>query len=228
MKAIVLLAVSLASSIACADDNVPDLLQLSGVEVFDHPVAAPANAIEIGVATGYTRGIGPIGRGMQRLDEISKAGGAVELDAMYRIDPRFALGVYFSIAKYATSQQVDTQTDVFGATAGVEAAAHLRPERSVDPWVSVAAGWRSLALSSRATPDGSLQGLELARLQLGVDYRVNEDVAIAPVVGGSMNMFVTDETPGELMEISDKKLNFVGFFGVAGRFDVGGTRHGRD
>jgi hypothetical protein len=226
MKITSLVAVSLlVGSTAYADDNLPSLLEVNGVDIFDHHVAAPANAIEIGFASGYTRGVGPIGGGMQRLEDISKAGGgAVELDAMYRIDPTVAVGVYFSLSKYDASGQADAQTDVFGATAGLQAVAHLRPSRSVDPWVSLGAGWRNLTLSSRPSPDASLQGLELARVQLGVDYRVSEDVAIAPVVGGSLNLFVSEESPGDFMEIADKKTSFVGFAGIAGRFDVGGTR----
>jgi hypothetical protein len=218
MKTISLVAVSLASlpgSSVHADDNIPDLTQLSGIDVFDHHVAAPSDAIEIGIATGYARGAGPLG-GTPRLDDISNAGGALGLDAMYRIDPTFAFGVYFALARYGTNEGAD----VIGATAGLQAAAHFRPDRSVDPWVSVATGWRSLALPA----EGSLQGFELARLELGVDYRVSEDVAIAPVVGGGLNLFVIQESPGDFMEIADKKINFVGFAGIAGRFDVGGNR----
>jgi hypothetical protein len=224
------LAVSLTSLLAGsfayadnADDNVTNLIQVSGFDA-DHHVAAPAKAIEIGVTTGYTRGVGPIGAGMQRVEDIAKDGASVELDATYRIDPTFAVGIYYSLSKYAAVEHANTQTDVLGATAGLQAIAHLRPERSVDPWMSVGAGWRGLLLSSQATPNGSLQGLELARLQLGVDYRVTEDVAIAPVIGGSLNLFVTEEYPGKFMPIDEKKLNFIGFAGLAGRFDFGGSR----
>ncbi|HEX8112416.1 MAG TPA: hypothetical protein VF516_32020, partial [Kofleriaceae bacterium] len=88
------------------------------------------------------------------------------------------------------------------------------------------AGWRGLWLSPQSGKDTSLQGLELARLQLGVDYRLNEDVAIAPVIGGSLNLFVGEDSPmtSKYTEISDKKVNFIGFAGLAGRFDLGGKR----
>jgi len=226
MKNLTLLALSftslLAGKIAYADDN--DSLEASSS--FDHHVPAPANALEIGVATGYTQGVGPIGGGMQHVEDLSKAGGAVELDAMYRINPTFAVGAYGSFSKYATGDQISDQSDVLGATAGIQAAAHLRPERSVDPWVSVGTGWRGLWLSPQSGKNTSLQGLELARLQLGVDYRVSEDVAISPVIGGSLNMFVSEDSPmtTKYTEIADKKANFIGFAGLAGRFDLGGKR----
>ncbi|HEY1812123.1 MAG TPA: hypothetical protein VGG74_07180 [Kofleriaceae bacterium] len=59
--------------------------------------------------------------------------------------------------------------------------------------------------------------LELARLQ---------NVSVTPVIGGSLNMFLTEDSPmtTDYTEIADKKVNFIGFAGVAGRFDVGGTR----
>ena len=147
MKTMTLLALSfpslLAGEVAYADDR-------DGLEVassFDHHVAAPTNAFEIGVATGYTQGVGPIGGGLAHVEDLSRAGGAVELDAMYRINPTFAVGVYGSFSKHATGDRISDQNDVFGATAGVQATAHLRPTRSVDPWLSLGTGWRGLWVS---------------------------------------------------------------------------------
>ena len=129
MKNMTLLALSLSSllagKIAYADDND----SLEGSSSFDHHVAAPANALELAVATGYTQGAGPIAGGTQHVEDVSKAGGAVEVDAMYRINPTFAIGAYGSFSKYATGDQINDQTDVLGATAGIQAAAHLRPVR---------------------------------------------------------------------------------------------------
>ncbi len=92
--------------------------------------------------------------------------------------------------------------------------------------MSVGTGWRGLWLSPLSGKTTGLQGLELARLQIGVDYRVDQDVSITPVIGGSLNMFVSEDsamTP-KYTEIADKKVNFMGFAGIAGRFDLGGKR----
>jgi hypothetical protein len=227
MKNLSLLALSftslLAGHVAYADDSD----SLEARSSFDHHVAAPSNAVEIGVATGYTQGVGPMGGSTQQhVEDVARAGGAVELDAMYRINPTFAVGAYGSFSKYATGDHISDQNDVLGATAGIQAAAHLRPERSVDPWMSLGAGWRGLWQSPDTGKTTSLQGLELARLQLGVDYRVSEDVSISPVIGGSLNMFLSEDGPmtTKYTEISDKKANFIGFAGLAGRFDLGGKR----
>lgn len=214
---------SLVSAAAFADDTD----SLSTSSSFDHGVKAPSNALELGVAAGYSQGVGPLGTGMMHVEDLSGAGGAVEIDAMYRINPTFAVGLYGSFASYANGDHISGSNDIFGASAGIQAAAHLRPSRSVDPWVSVGTGWRGLWLSpSGNTKDTSLQGFELARLQVGVDYRLGPDVSISPVVGGSLNMFVSQDSPmtNDYQEIDGKKVNFIGFAGLAGRFDVGQGR----
>jgi len=108
----------------------------------------------------------------------------------------------------------------------VQAAWHFRPDRSIDPWVSLGGGWKGLWLDPNHGKTTSLQGLDLARVQLGVDYRVSPDVSISPVVGGSLGMFVSQDSPmtNGYTEIGSKKVNFTGFAGLAGRFDVGGKR----
>lgn len=193
---------------------------------FDHHVAAPSNAFEIAVATGYSQGGGPVGGNLAHLEDVAGAGAAVELDAGYRINPTFSIGAYGTFAKYSTGDQVSGNTDVLGASAGIQAAAHLRPDRSVDPWVSLGVGWKGLWLNADQGKNTSLQGLDLARVQLGVDYRVTKDVAISPVIGGSLGLFVSQDSPmtNGYTEIADKKVNFTGFAGLAGRFDIGGRR----
>ena len=108
----------------------------------------------------------------------------------------------------------------------VQAAWHVRPQTSIDPWVSLGTGWRGLWLNPQSGKVTSLQGFELARLQVGVDYRITKDIAIAPVIGGSISTFVSQDAPmtTDYTEIPDKKVNFTGFAGLSGRFDLGGSR----
>jgi hypothetical protein len=208
-------------AIAVAQPESPDT-----TTGFDHHVPAVQNAFEIGVATGYTQGGGKLGGNMGSLEDVSGPGGAVEVDLGYRIIPQLTLGAYGTFSKYQHGDSIDSSTDVLGATAGLQGVLHLRPERSVDPWVSLGAGWKGLWLDPSSGKTTSLQGLELARLQLGVDYRVSKDVAIAPVIGGSLSMFISQDSAmtNDLTEITDKKVNFTGFAGLSGRFDIGGSR----
>jgi hypothetical protein len=208
-------------AIAAAQPESPDT-----TTGFDHAVPSVKNAFEIGVATGYTQGGGKLGGNMGSLEDLSGPGGAVEVDLGYRILPQLSLGAYGTFAKYQKGDNVANDTDVLGATAGLQAVLHARPDRSVDPWVSLGTGWKGLWLNPSSGKVTSLQGLELARLQLGVDYRVSKDVAIAPVIGGSLSMFISQDSDmtADLTEITDKKVNFTGFAGLSGRFDLGGSR----
>ena len=208
-------------AIAAAQPESPDT-----TTGFDHAVPSVKNAFEIGVATGYTQGGGKLGGNMGSLEDLSGPGGAVEVDLGYRILPQLSLGAYGTFSKYQKGDNVANDTDVLGATAGLQAVLHARPDRSVDPWVSLGTGWKGLWLNPSSGKVTSLQGLELARLQLGVDYRVSKDVAISPVIGGSLSLFISQDSDmtADLTEITDKKVNFTGFAGLSGRFDLGGSR----
>jgi hypothetical protein len=208
-------------AIAVAQPESPDT-----TTGFDHHVPAVQNAFEIGVATGYSQGGGKLGGNMGNLEDVSGPGGVVEVELGYRVLPYLSLGAYGTFSKYQRGDSIDSNTDVLGATAGLQGVVHFRPDTSIDPWVSLGTGWKGLWLDPSSGKTTSLQGLELARLQLGVDYRVSKDVAIAPVIGGSLSMFLSQDSAmtTDLTEITDKKVNFTGFAGLAGRFDIGGSR----
>ena len=159
-----------------------------------------------------------------------RPGGAVEVDLGYRIIPQLTVGAYGAFSKSQHGDLIDSNTGVLGATAGVQAAWHFRPHVSIDPWVSLGGGWRALWLDPGAGKVTSLQGFDLARLQLGVDYRVTKEIAISPVIGGSVSMFVSQDSPmtTRYTEIADKQVNFTGFVGLSGRFDFGGAERARE
>jgi len=210
----------LVPSIASAQPYAGD------TSAFDHAVAPVDNALELGVATGYTQGAGKLGGDMNNLEDVARAGGSVELDAGARIIPNLSVGLFGTFSQSAKGDQVASSTNVYGATAGVQAGWHFRPGTSIDPYVNLGTGWRGLWLDPTSGKVTSLQGLELARLQVGVDYRITPDIAIAPVIGGALDMFVSQDSPmtQDYTEIQTKKVNFTGFAGIAGHFDLGGKR----
>jgi len=193
---------------------------------FDHPVAPVTSSFELGIGTGYSQSAGKLGGTMGNLEDISGPGGLVEVDLGYRIIPQLSLGAYGTFSKFQKGDHVLGNANVLGATAGVQAVWHFRADRSVDPWVSLGTGWKGLWLNPDHGKVTALQGFELARLQIGADYRVSKDVAISPVIGGSLSMFVSEDSPmtDSYTEIQDKKVNFTGFAGLSGRFDLGGRR----
>jgi hypothetical protein len=194
---------------------------------FDHAVAPVRNAFEIGVGAGYSQGGGKLGDNVgSHLEDVAGPGGTVELDLGYRIIPQLSVGAYGTFSQFQRGDNVVGDANILGASAGVQAAWHFRPDRSVDPWISLGGGWKGLWLDADNAKTTSLQGLDLARLQVGADYRVSRDVSISPVIGGSLGMFISQDTPmtTDLTEIQGKQVNFTGFAGLSGRFDLGGTR----
>jgi hypothetical protein len=228
MKAMKMFAAVLGMIVPAVAGAQPEPIDTAGL---GHAVAAvPDRTFEIAVATGFAQGGGKLGGGLPNLEDIAGPGAAVEVDLGYRIIPQLTVGVYGALSKSQHGDRISSDTDVLGAAAGVQAAWHFRPHVSIDPWVSLGGGWRALWLDPGAGKVTSLQGFDLARLQLGVDYRITKEVAIAPVIGGSASMFVSQDSPmtTSYSEIPDKKVNFTGFVGLSGRFDLGGTERARE
>lgn len=180
------------------------------------------NAFEIGVSAGYAQGVGELGRDLADLDDVAGPGGAVQLDLGYRIIPQLSVGAYGSFAGYQKGDVLADETNVTGVNAGIQATYHFRPSANLDPWVSLGVGWKGLWLSPETGKTTALQGIDFARLQIGADYRLSKDIAIAPVIGGSLGTFLSADSPmtTEYTEIEDKQVSFTGFAGIAGRFDI--------
>ncbi len=187
-------------------------------------VPAITHAFEIGLGGGYTQGWGDVGNGMSSLDDLSKAGGTVELRLGYRATPHLTFGAYGSYAQFAEGDRL-SNTDVRSSTAGAFADWHFLPAGEIDPWVSLASGWRGEWLDGM---DGvtSMNGWDIARLQVGVDFRMTPEVAIGPFIGAGVTTFFTKEDAGEtsFSNIQDPKANAFVFAGLEARFDVLG-RH---
>ncbi len=184
---------------------------------------APAtHAVELTIGTGYEQGFGKFSSGQPSLNNIGLAGGAVQIGAGYRIIPQLTLGLYGSGAMFGRADQMDSSTNLYSAAAGVESDWHFLPggER-LDPWVSLSSGWRGYWINQN-TGNTSVQGMEIAKLQVGLDYRIDQAVAISPVVGADLSTFFTQETPEShgFTNVSNPQVNTFLFAGLLGRFDI--------
>jgi hypothetical protein len=185
-------------------------------------LAPVANALELTIGTGYAQGFGEIGTNQPKLTDVGQPGGAVQVGVGYRIIPQLTLGLYGSGAMFSRGDQVDNSTNLYSAAAGAQADWHFIPAANAfDPWVSLGTGWRGYWLHNDQGTT-ALHGLELAKLQVGVDYRVSRLVALSPVVGGDLSMFLTESNPGSagFSNITDPKVNTFVFAGLMGRFDL--------
>jgi hypothetical protein len=188
-----------------------------------HDLSAPTHALELTIGTGYEQGFGNVGGGQPRLTDLSTAGGAIQVGVGYRLLPQLTLGVYGSGAMFGRGDQVDSTAKEYSAAAGVQADWHFLPAgRELDPWISLGTGWRGYWIHTDSAGDTSLQGLEIAKLQVGLDYRVDRAVSLGPVVGVDMSTFLSQSTPASngFSNISSPNVNTFLFAGLMGRFDV--------
>lgn len=182
-------------------------------------VPAVEHALEIGLGGTVNASLDASGDGAMSVPDLSGAGGASELEVAYRVTPHLTLGVYGLFEAYGSSDDGDDRTFV-GLTAGLQAGWHVRPASRIDPWLTVGAGGRSLRIDDdRAAEDDDLVGIELARLQLGVDYRVTPAISIGPVLGASASMFLAhdDGMTDGFDEIDDKAVNWTITTGLRAR-----------
>lgn len=183
---------------------------------------AISNALEIAIGGGYMRSAGDIGRGMASVDELTEDGGGAELSVGYRMTPNLAIGMYGTLSGYDVGDKAAPTTDLaIGATLGVKADWHFRPTMTIDPWVSIGAGWRGLWLGNDAETERALHGIEMTRVQLGVDYRISPTFALAPYMGASAAMFLAEDTMATsgYDKISSNEINWSFTAGLLGRFD---------
>jgi hypothetical protein len=198
-----------------------DAFNLAGA--LDREVAPTETAFEVALGAGYIQGRGGAGSA-GTVQDITGPGGNVELQLGLRAVPQLSVGVYGTLARFRNGDVFMDGSRVHGATAGIQAVWHGRTSRSVDPWIGLGAGWRGLWFAPRDAAASSVHGIEVVRLQLGIDYRFTRWFAIAPVVGASASLFLREgaEMAAELTKIRDNRLNLYGFTGVLGRFDIGG------
>lgn len=183
-------------------------------------IAAPSNALELGIGVGYHQGFGPIAAGVPTLQGLSTAGAALKLDVGWRIDPRWMVGGYVEGSLQGAGNEPRSD-HANGLAAGIQGQFHILPLEKYDPWIGVGFGWRGL-WADRGFGTQALQGLDLARLQLGVDYRMTESFSLAPMVGVSLTRFLSEKPAGanSYRDTSDRKLDTFVFAGFGGRFDL--------
>jgi outer membrane protein W len=184
---------------------------------------AVERALEITLGAGYAQGFGDIGASQRSLSDLSSAGGEINLGVGYRLDKRFMVGAYGSGSKYSTGD-FTSGADIWSATAGVQGNVHFLPDNEWDPWLGLGTGWRGHWVKNASGTD-SRHGWDIARLQVGVDYRVSPEFAMAPYVGAGLTTFFTQQLAGQqsFSNVHSPDVNLWVFAGLQGRFDLFGT-----
>jgi hypothetical protein len=220
----------MAAAIACAaatpafaqsPARLPSDARREGVTT---PVRAPETAFELGVGLGYTQGFGSltsdprVGAG---------PGGTVGVSLGYRIDPRWSVAWGGQYQQYGA--RGPAAPTLRGANVDVRGTIHLAPYDRVDPYISLGAGYRLFAESPGGdAPTTLTHGIELGKIEVGLDLRASESVAVSPVLGVDLNVFPwrTGGGPATAAPNPRSPSAFL-FAGVEGRWDVGGARVNR-
>jgi hypothetical protein len=210
-----LLASTFAASTAAAQPTAE-----TGI---DRPMPAATDMLEIAVGGGYLQGFGDTGAGVD-VQDLAGAGGNAELQIMYRVSPHLSIGGYGTLEGYEAGDKLsERMNDVVGASVGLKSDLHLRPTRNIDPWISAGGGMRYLWIDQNNTRTTTLRGLDLARVQLGIDYRINPRFAISPYVGATATMYLdkNDSMTSGYQDLDDKQISWSFNSGLLGRFDLG-------
>ena len=185
----------------------------------DQDVAAPTNALELSVGTGYTQGFGSLQSGVNMQDVITPGIG-VDFGIAYRFHPRWSIGLVGAWQGF----QPERANSANGLTAGFAAAYHFSPYTRTDPWLQLGAGYRMLWEGHDTSPTVLTHGFELGKALLGVDIRVDKDVAIAPVIGADLSLPLWQSVGGGTsVAITDPRVSAYVFAGLQARFDVTST-----
>jgi hypothetical protein len=126
--------------------------------------------------------------------------------------------------------RVSSSAGTRGLVAGANATYHVLPYDRIDPWIRAGVGYRMLwVVGDAATSDTLWHGFQFVKLNLGVDLRTTEDIAIGPMIGLDLNEFVWRNPSGAAgdEEIADKRVVPFMYAGLQGRFDLLGTRERR-
>ncbi|UQA63431.1 hypothetical protein [Polyangium aurulentum] len=182
----------------------------------------PVGAIELQLNTGYAQTFGPsLDVNLAPDRSISGGGIGAGLGLAYRANPFFSFGLVGGYSQVGG----DEEASIRGANVGVDATIHTTPYSRLDPYISVGSGYKMAWSAATGRDDVMFHGFQVVRLNLGLDVRLNDSIALAPTVGGDLSTFMwRSEDGGDNEAIENMRVNPSVFAGINGRFDLGGTR----
>jgi hypothetical protein len=200
---------------------------------FQKTMPAPSTALELNLSSAYNQGWGnltdpqsiaaeTIGR---RFQDFAGAGVQFEVDLGLRISPMFGVGAYTTLTGYTNQTEV-SGTNVRSLTAGIQGQWFIRPYRAFCPWIALGSAYRGVWVIPEFVGMTSRQGWQIARLQVGTDFRLSNDIAVAPYLAGDINVIFGEKLPlGEYRNLSGPPAFATFTAGILGRFDMFGRYH---
>jgi hypothetical protein len=177
-------------------------------------------AFELKLAAGYTQGVGKI-LPNTGIPSVAGAGIAGNLDLDYRMSPHASVGVLGQYQEFTS----ENNTAARGLLGNLGITYHGAPDQRADPWLRFGGGYRLLWSVNPIAggPTVLVHGFELAALTVGYDMRLSSGVAIAPMIGADLTMFLWARAGGITTALPRAELGSFLFGGLQGRFDAGPT-----
>lgn len=155
------------------------------------------------------------------------------IDVGYRLRSGVYLGGYAQIGPGIQAQCSPPDCYLFDLRVGFNARYHFLAGRRIEPWVGLGLGYELLhiqqyetILGTRLSSSGALHGFEFLNAQVGVDFRVTRQVAVAPFFTCALSQYerLTGRTPtGVSFSRSDfeKTVHAWFLFGLRGAYNFG-------
>jgi hypothetical protein len=207
------------------------LLMLAALLV---PMVSQAQ-VSLGLRVGYAPAMGDAQKD-QKMSDGMKSQIPLQLDALYKVTKDIAVGGYFA---YGFGQ-----VDIAGVcVSGVDCSGNVmrfgvqghytfnQLTAPLVPWAGVGFGYEIGKAKAEATGIGSMEftysGFEFLNLQVGGDYRVNEQFSVGPYLQFSLAQYSKqkiDDTTGFVGnfdgDVEEKAMHEWFGFGIRGKFDL--------
>ena len=209
----------LSLSLLLATTTTTALAETEAASASDAMPAAD-NALELTMGAHFAQGAGDLGGDLPAVQDVAGPGIGLEAAIGWRVNANLLLGGYVNLSGFGDSNDASKGAVTFAA--GIKADWHFQPASDRDPWISLGTGVKFLGIED-GDKDRALTGLELAKVQVGLDYRLSPRFAIGPVLGASATMFnhqYDDTMSDDAMAIDDKAINWTFSAGILGRFDT--------
>jgi len=209
---------SLATSVVAALSG-PALAQPRDYQTV-REVPVKTDAIEISVAGVYLQNAEDSGTVMN--SAVADTGFGGDISVGVRLTPNLAIAAYASAAGFPRGSALK---EAGSGAIGVKIDWHIDPRAPAAPWISLGAGVKELWIGGRDVLDADFVGIELAKFQAGVDYRLTPSFSLGPTVSASATMFTHERTSvmSDFAELDDKAISYSVSAGILGRFDLFGT-----
>ncbi len=190
---------------------------LLAISAFLAPAPSLAQVI-VGARLGGAVAIGDVG-GLLPMRDWTEGQVPVQLDVLYRVSPRVAVGGYLSWGFGLPGDACDgLDCSATVARLGAQATYAFTGGAFV-PWLGANIGYEWNTVEDGSL-EGTFTGFELLGLQGGGDYRVNERFGFGPYVTFSIAQYDDVELGGVEGPILDKKMHGWLGLGLRGTFDL--------